>query len=221
MQIPVYVELDGRAGGHDFVVDLDPASLDQASTWCGSYDILEMGQHFDNYVMTPRPLLLPLIPGFPAGRRYIALPGKLQAPSVQGNIGESVAAMTAGPVFGCDCGDIAHIRPGGGRSAYKAPDLLFRVKSQLRELASDLTGLGAIEMPEWIPCEAKCRRFPTGVRAAIREAREQLAEFWDQLVEEERGFGIACCFIHQPPQQVQVRLFLPPVSRQDVGGIIE
>lgn len=210
MEIPVVVQLRGRtASERSFTIDLDPSSLDQASAWCGSYDILQMGQHFDAYVITPRTCDLPSIPDFPVGRRYTMLPGKLPAPSVQGNIGESIAALMAVSVLGCMPGGIAHVKPGRGGASYKAPDLLLRVTPGMRELARGLTNLPGFEMPEWLPCEAKCRRCSADVARAMREAEEQLEEFWCQVTDDEKGFGVACCFIHQPPQEIRVRLFLP------------
>jgi hypothetical protein len=208
MNIPVNIELENGTQSHRSI-DLDPASLDQAASWCGSYDILEMGQHFDAYVITPRSRLLPRIAGFALGRRYTLLPGKISAPSVHGNIGEAVAALTAVTALGFNPGDVAHIKPGAGRSACKAPDLILRTTPEFSSLLAGMTGGSEFSMPEWLPCEAKCRGPRLAVSRAIKEAKGQLTAFWSGLAEEEKGFGVAICFVHHPPQEVHVRVFLP------------
>ena len=89
MDVQITIRLENSGVTRNEEINLDPASLNHAAAWCGSYDILEMGQHFDAYVVTSRTFLLPRILGFPATRRYTLLPGKIHAPSVHGNIGEA------------------------------------------------------------------------------------------------------------------------------------
>ncbi len=215
MKTPVAIEVEGLSVTWQRDLVLDVQSVGQAAEWCGSFDILEMGEHFDAYVLTPRSALLPAIPGFPPGRRFTQLPGKWPAPSVHGNIGEAVAALTAVSCLGCTPSGVAHVKAGQGTSKEKTPDLLLRVTPDLQDEISVQWGFSQITFPDWIPCEAKSRKNPSDATGAFREAKKQLQAFWTHLDPAERGFGVACCYVYSPPQSIRVRIFLPPSIIQE------
>lgn len=217
MDTPIKISIEGGSSMINRTLPLDVLALDVASSWCGSYDILEMGQHFDAYVMTPRPVLLPEIAGLPNRRRFTRLPAKYPAPSVHGNIGEAVAALTAVSALGFDPAGVAHIKGLRG----KTPDLLLKTTDTFAQLVGGLAGL-ALQFPEWIPCEAKCRKLERGIKQATNEAKQQLQAYWSAVPVVEAGFGIVCCYIHSSPQSVQVRILLPEQAVQAaLGAILE
>ncbi len=203
MLVPVTIKIEGGSSSVTGILDLDVLALDTAAGWCGSYDILAMGEHFDAYVIAQRSVPLPHIPGFPAGRRFTRLPGKWPAPSVYGNIGEAIAALTAVAHLGFDRDGVAHVKS----SAVKTPDLLLKVTEPFKNLVRGLTGR-PIYFPEWIPCEAKCRKTSKRIGPAVKEGRAQIQAFWNSVPPSERGVGMVCCFVHSPPQSIQVRILL-------------
>lgn len=93
---------------------LGTGTIGSASSWSGSYHVLAMGRHYDQYAVTPRTVLLPGIPGCVIPHPYMRLAGKIRAAGVTGNIGEAIAAVFAVTGLGLTIGDIVHIRPKSG-----------------------------------------------------------------------------------------------------------
>ena len=106
---------------------LDVGSVGAASSWSGSYHVLAMGRHYDDYVITGRILGLPPIVGIPVAHPYERLTGKIRAAGVTGNIGEAIAALFARRCLGAGIGDIAHVRPRRPFRRRKSPDYLMRL----------------------------------------------------------------------------------------------
>lgn len=76
-------------------IQLDSESVGSGASWAGSYHILHMARHYDDYAITGRTLNLPTIPGFPLAQPYTRLAGKIRATGVTGNFGEVIAALFA------------------------------------------------------------------------------------------------------------------------------
>jgi hypothetical protein len=74
---------------------LDTGSVGATAGWAGSYHVLSMGRHYDDYIITGRTIRLPPIAGIPAAHPYERLAGKVRAAGVTGNIGEAIAALFA------------------------------------------------------------------------------------------------------------------------------
>src|SRR5450759_1530645 len=86
---------------------LDAPSVGNASSWRGSYHVLNMAEHYHDYFGTRRVLALPVIPGIPPAHPYQRLTAKIRAAGVTGNIGECVAALFARRYLNAGVGDIA------------------------------------------------------------------------------------------------------------------
>src|SRR5262245_25043820 len=101
MNVGLTVQL-GLHGPQQFVglIQLNAGSIGGSAAWAGSYHILEMARHYDEYVVTGMLPSLPVIPGFPVTHPYRRLASKIRAAGVTGNIGESVAAIVARRRFG-------------------------------------------------------------------------------------------------------------------------
>src|SRR5262245_31143757 len=110
---------------------LDSSSIGNVSSWAGSLHILSMSRHYEDYVVTPRTIQLPVIPGFPLAHPYQCLTGKMRAAGVTGNIGEAIAAIFARCCLGLAIADIAHLRPRRPFMRRQAPDYLMRLRSRM------------------------------------------------------------------------------------------
>src|SRR5205807_585191 len=85
---------------------LDSASVGGAAAWSGSYHILRMAEHYDDYVVTGRILALPVITGIPPAHPYQRVTAKIRAAGVTGNIGECIGALFARRYLNANIGDI-------------------------------------------------------------------------------------------------------------------
>src|SRR5262245_22847929 len=107
---------------------LNPAVMNSIASSAGSYRILEMGQHFSDYVLKAG--LFPPFPhcvGLPHAYPYQALANKLRAAGVTGNIGEGVAGVIADAVIGLPLGHYVHVNLKPGVGLRKTPDFMFRM----------------------------------------------------------------------------------------------
>ena len=193
-------------------LQLDVGSVGSTSSWAGSYHVLSMGRHFEEYVLTPRSLLLPPILNFPASHPYQRCTGKIKAPSVTGNIGEAVAALFARGCLGLYISDIAHIRPNQPFRQRKVPDYLMRMKQFLPGQLQGVWPQGVSTGPEWWPVESKARNTSSSTKQGVREAFKQLAAFWHTIHASrpnETGFGMVVSLTYNFPREVLVTLFLP------------
>jgi len=192
---------------------LDVPSVGAASSWAGSYHILAMGQHFDDYVISGRIISLPQIAGFPIAHPFERLTGKIRAAGVTGNIGEAIAALFAFRYLGAKIGDIAHIRPCQPFRRRKAPDYLMRLASHMpgefvRILPKDRTFM----WPEWWPVESKARSTKAGSRAGRQDALKQLLTYWVLLANSQPdvvGYGLIVAFTFRPPREIRANVILP------------
>jgi len=222
---------------HDMgTISLDVGSVGHAASYAGSYHILAMGRHYDEYVVAGSSRLgISGMAGLPAAHPYKMIGGKVRASGVTGNIGEAVTGIVARRVFGLAVSEIGHLnlrRPGKRR---KTPDFVLRFGSRLAShphIAADWPrGLG--HGPEWWPVESKARNTPQQMESAIAEGFKQLLTYWHILAAspapfpDHSGFGCVCVFIFEPPEnarawrpgshQVLIAVFAP----RDQGRLVD
>jgi hypothetical protein len=192
---------------------LDTGSVGATSSWAGSYHVLSMGRHYDDYVITDRTINLPPITGIPAAHPYERLAGKIRAAGVTGNIGEGIAALFARRNLGAQIGDIAHVRPRRPFRSRKAPDYLMRLGGVMPGPFGVVSPeSNPISWPTWWPVESKARSTEGGSRAGKRDALKQLVAYWALLVDSQPnivGYGLIIVFKYQPPREVCACLILP------------
>ena len=224
VSVTVQLGINGRARQLNPLF-LDVGSIGAASSWSGSYHVLSMGRHYDEYVVAGRTINLPPIQGFPPAHPYERLAGKIRAAGVTGNIGEAIAAIFARRVLRANVGDITHVRPRRPFRRRKAPDYLMRLVAVMPGPFGAVlpTGL-SFRWPEWWPVESKARNSPSGSDAGRRDALQQLAAYWSLLADSQPflvGFGIIVSFTYQPPREVRANLILPTDQRQLVEVLKE
>ena len=192
---------------------LDSASVGAASSWAGSYHVLAMGRHYDDYVISSRVLRFSPIPGFPAAHPYERLAGKIRAAGVTGNIGEAIAAIIAVRFFGAAVSDIAHVRPRRPFRVRKAPDYLMRLGPLMPGVFGVVMPTGQIfSWPDWWPVESKARTTARACDQARREALRQLIAYWATLAGSQPqlvGFGVIVTLCYRAPREVRVSILLP------------
>ena len=192
---------------------LDVGSVGATSAWAGSYHVLAMGRHYDDYVITGRTATLPPITGIPAAHPYQRLTGKIRAAGVTGNIGEAIAALFARRYLDADIGDIAHIKPRRPFQRRKSPDYLMRLQSRMPGIFTDNIPVETtFDWPKWWPVESKARSTDAGTQAGRKDALKQLSVYWSVLANSEPnvvGYGLIVSFTYQPPREVCVSLILP------------
>ena len=174
-------------------LQLNVDSVGSTSSWAGSYHVLSMGRHFEQYVVTNRSWSVPPILNFPISHPYRSCGWKSKAPSVTGNIGEAVGALFAHTCLGLHISDIAHIRPRPSFHQRKAPDYLMRMKEYLPGPLHGIWAQGASTGPEWWPVESKARSTPSSTNQGVKEGFKQLAAYWHTIHASrpyETGFGM-------------------------------
>jgi hypothetical protein len=218
MDIDLYVGigLNTFTRRHIGALTLDPDTIGATSQWAGSYHVLSMDRHYDDYVVAARILSLPDIPDFPAAHPYERLTGKIRATSVTGNIGEAIAALFARRAMKARIQDIAHVRPRQPFLRRRAPDYLMKLgplmPGAFEPVLRRLSGSPTFSWPDWWPVESKARATDSGVESARRDALKQLMDYWSLIARsrpEHVGFGVIVTFSYQFPQQVHATLILP------------
>lgn len=192
---------------------LDVASIGSAASWSGSYHVLAMGQHYDDYVVTGNLLTFPQIAGFPLAHPYERLAGKIRVTGVTGNIGESIAAIFARRCLGSGVGDIAHVRSRRAFMRRKAPDYMMRLANVLPGPFAAILPAGFVPMwPIWIPVESKARTTQASSWAGRRDALRQLVTYWSLLANSQPGvvgYGLIISFTYQGSREVRASLIVP------------
>lgn len=192
---------------------LDVGSVGAASSWSGSYHVLAMGKHYDDYVVTGRIIGLPTIAGIPAAHPYERLTGKIRAAGVTGNIGEAVAAIFARRHLKAGIDDIAHVRPRRPFRRRKSPDYLMRLNAVMPGLFAAVLPKGtSFSWPEWWPVESKARSTKTGSNAGRKDALKQLVAYWCLLANSAPkviGYGVIVSLTYQPPRELRANVIVP------------
>ena len=204
---------------------LDVGSVGATSTWAGSYHVLAMGRHYDDYMVTPRIPNLPSIPGFPAAHPYERLAGKIRAPGITGNIGEAIAALFARRYLNAGTGDVAHIKPRRPFRRRRSPDYMMRLGGLLPGVFSAiLPNLATFTWPTWMPVESKARSTDAGAAGARRDALRQLTAYWTMLAGSQpgaAGYGIVVTFNYQLPREVRASLFIPSNQTRLISELLK
>jgi hypothetical protein len=194
-------------------IRLDPNSVGTTSSWAGSYHVLAMGRHFDDYFVTGKTIELTPISGIPAAHPYEQLAGKIRAAGVTGNIGETIAAIFARRYLFASIGDIALLRPRRPFKQRRSPDYIMRLGSLIPGLFKPIVPKAfPLAWPEWWPVESKARSTDSGCDQARRDALKQLVTYWTLLVKSQPGvvgFGLVVAFKYQRPRELRVTLILP------------
>lgn len=216
MLVPVSVQL-GLAGRTRHVGDLrlDTASVHATSTWSGSiFHVLEMGRHYEDYVLSPREIRLPNLDTIPSTYPYERLATKIKTTGVTGNIGEAVAAIFARRVLGAPLSAISHVRPKRSFRRRKAPDYLMKIGPLITPaIGWALNAAG----PVWRPRVVASRiqgQVDSGKhkKRQAREALEQLAACWTIVMNrqpETVGYGLIVTFAYAPPREVRASFIAP------------
>lgn len=214
MNVDLIVQL-GIHGTHSKLppIWLDTGSVGATSSWAGSYHVLSMGRHYDDYMITGRIITFRPILEFPQAHPYERLAGKIRAAGVTGNIGEAIAAIFARRNLRAGIGDIAHIRPRQPFRRRKSPDYLMRLTSLMPGPFRTVVPEGAAHSwPDWWPVESKARNTVANSNAGRREALKQLVAYWSLLVTSQPavvGYGLIVTFTYQLPREVRASLILP------------
>ena len=196
-------------------IQLDVGSVGAASSWSGSYHVLAMGRHYEEYVITSRLIGLPQIAGLPITHSYASLGHKIRAAGVTGNIGESIAALFARRCQSAGVGDIVHIKPRRQFGRRKSPDYLMNLGHLMpRPFASVLSSVPAPTWPVWWPVESKARSTRAASIAARNDALKQLVAYWTALASSQPtvvGFGEIVTFTYKRPREVRATLLIPKI----------
>jgi len=194
-------------------IRLDVGSMGSTSSWAGSYHILAMGRHYDDYIMTGALMSLPPISGFPLAHPYQQLAGKIRAGGVTGNIGECVAALFARRYLSAQLGQIAHIKPRRPFRQNKSPDYLMNIGSSISSVFSGIIPKPfQLTWPDWWPVESKARNSDNASSEGRRDALKQLFAYWSLIRNSQSpavGFGLIVGLKYQPPRQLRISLILP------------
>jgi hypothetical protein len=217
MSIPVIVH-GGLTGGEVPLGTLNasPAEIEAACDLFGSMYIERMGLQYQRYVIGGYWPQSNLVRGiYAAVNPAPRMTDKLRAPSVTGNIGESLLSLVARRMLGAS--QMLDVLPLNVTSAAKCPD--FRVRINPDFPASFQTATGAnptIGFSYW-PAESKAIESTGKANAAVERALAQLGTYWYErrlLEPSVAGFGLVCCFIYKgtktnPLQVIRLHVIVP------------
>ncbi len=214
----MWIDLDVQLGVNGVPLQfgsiyLDCASINHEAEMLGVYHILSMGEHYDQYVVTPRLLSLPVVAGYPhAPHPYEMMTSKIAAAGVTGNIGEAATACLARRVLELNIADIAHIRPVKAFSRRKAPDYVLRARSRVREVFDIVWPHTVNHDPMWWPTESKARKTVTSAAQGRTDALRQLAAYWYAIGKAQPadvGFGLVVTFQYSIRRRLLVSIIVP------------
>ena len=214
MDVDVRIQL-GLYGTSTYLnpIRLDMGSIGSTSSWAGSYHILVMGRHYDDYIMTGTLMGLPVISGIPTSHPYQQLAGKIRAGGITGNIGECVAALFATRYLSAGVDQIAHIKPRRPFKSSQSPDYLMNIGGSISSVfATVIPKAFTTSFPNWWPVESKARHSDSTSLTGRQEALRQLFAYWYLLRNSQPsavGFGLIVVFKYQPARQVRINLLLP------------
>lgn len=214
----VYVCLAFDRRGRQFVDDmaLDSVRVNSISRLAGSYHVLEMGRHFDDY--TGGAALPQLVPqkyfqNLQSSQVYAPLDRKLRAAGVTANIGEALGALVARKIMNRKLREVAHLTTKGKYRNRKAPDYLIQLGKTLPaalQIDAELTAINA--GPGWWPAESKARNRPS--RRSLKDALAQIIAYWWSLLngpaEKEIGYGVIFHYLYAGTfPQIDIHILAP------------
>jgi len=225
--IPVKVQLgiNGTEKDGGFL-PLDHQTIGNSSSWAGSYHILFMGRHYDDYIYRPTPELQSVL-NFPKLGCFGRLTSKSKSQQVVGNIGECIAALLARDRLNADIADIALLTTTAKRMR---PDYLMNLEgSEIRSLFAgvplDSRQLSYLARKRWWPVESKATKRNDSIDSR-KKALKQLISFWLKEkgeLPEPVGYGLIVTFFYEDsdvehePEKILVSLILP----SDYSGLLE
>jgi len=219
MSIPVKVQLGINGAEEDSgSLDINEETIGNSSSWAGSYHILFMGRHYDDYIYHPAPGLQSVL-NFPKLSCFGRLTAKTKSQQVVGNIGECIAALLVRDRLNADIADIALLTTTAKRMR---PDYLMNLEgSEIRSLFSevplDQRQLSYLERKRWWPVESKATKRNYNIDSRIK-ALKQLISFWLKekgKLPEPVGYGLIVTFFYEDsdvehePEKIVVSLILP------------
>lgn len=188
--------------------------VDHVAQFAGSYHVLEMGQHFRDYVERGSMPPFPPITGFPVSAHYEALTNKQRAQGVTGNIGEAIAGLVTQRVLQVPADGVAHIRLQRPFRRRQCPDFMVRVGPAFPSAISGFAPLPSLSYcPEWWPLESKARVDGNACDQAASDAFRQLAAYWYTIAAGPRaadvGYGFVVTCAYDRNQGICLRVFVP------------
>lgn len=139
MDVPVRIQLGLGGQSADLgPIYLDVGSVGSTASWAGSYHVLSMGRHYDDYIMTGMLMSLPTISGIPLAHPFQQLTGKIRAGGITGNIGECVAALFARRYLSARLDQIAHIKPRQAFKPSQSPDYLMNIGQPISSVFAEI-----------------------------------------------------------------------------------
>jgi hypothetical protein len=203
---------------------LDTSAVQGVASWAGSYHIIDMGRHYQDYVLGSALPPLPQLAAIPASYPYERLGTKTRATGVTGNIGEGVAALFARRIMGLTLADIAHVKIRKPFKRRKVPDYLMRLNPFISPMVSVLRAAGPFSgAPEWWPVESKARCTDADAAGARRDALMQLAACWTELRVSDPsavGFGLIVTFCYRVPREVRAT-FITPRNQASLSTVLD
>lgn len=227
MNIPVKIQLGISGDEQDSgFLPIDEDTIGNSSSWAGSYHILSMGRHYDDYIYRPTPEMQKVL-DFPKLGCFGRLTSKTKSQQVVGNIGECVAALLARDRLNADISDIALLTTTAKRMR---PDYLMNLGGlEIRTLFSkvplDTRQLNYLDRKRWWPVESKATKRNDSKDSRVK-ALKQLISFW--LKEKDKlpapaGYGLIVTFFYDDsdlehhPEKILVSLILP----SDPSGLLK
>ena len=214
MDVDVRIQLGLRGTSTSLnPISLDVGSIGSTASWAGSYHVLSMGNHYEDYILTGALMSLPPISGIPVAHPYQRLAGKIRAGGITGNIGEGVAALFATRYLKARINQIAHVKPRQPFKKSKSPDYLMQIGSLLPSVFSKIIPKGlSTTWPDWWPVKSKARNSKNASQSGRQDALKQLFAYWSLLRTTQPaavGYGLIVVFKYQPSRQVRVNLIIP------------
>ena len=210
MDIPVQVRL-GLSGPVASIgrIRLDPNAVRAGAGQYGSYYVLEMGRHYEQYVVTGYLPSLPMVHGITTAHPFVQATKKTRAASVTGNIGEVIAALTVRRKLTTV---VRHIRHINTSRKYRTPDYLMRFDPMLPSEFALVLPAGIIAaFPDW-PVEWKASKTVGGTDRATLKALIQLGAYWfyqEPYNASGVGFGMIVTLTYQVPRLICITLCVP------------
>lgn len=195
-------------------ISISQNDIDNVGEYAGAYHVLEMGEHYRDYVERNDMPAFPPIKGFPSSIYYEPLHNKQRAQGVTGNIGEAVAGIIARHVLAIPSSGIAHIRLQKPFRRRQCPDFMVRLNGQFPATIGAIRPLPTYtRFPDWWPLESKARVDGNACDDAARDAFRQLAAYWYSIsggpAAQDVGFGFAVTCAYERNRGICLRVFVP------------
>lgn len=194
-------------------IEIAQHDIDHIAEFAGAYHVLEMGQHYRDYVERGDTPQFPPILGFPVSAYFEPLTNKQRAQGVTGNIGEAVAGIVAHRVLEVPPSGVAHIRLQRPFRRRQCPDFMIRTGPKIPTVLASLPLPSTIDFPAWWPLESKARVDGNACNQAVSDAFRQLAAYWYTIARgaraEDVGFGFVVTCAYDRNAGICLRVFVP------------